>query len=364
MVLPDLVPLEAASKTYQEFGARFRAPPTPPCFTFGTLPGFLAPDLYSETEIGSVGCTTLHTAEVIFDGIIMQDGAALWSLSLNHPRAHVQAVLSGQAAGWANLPVRRVEGQAAIIHGPGFDIFGHWLTDFLPRLYALHLAGIDIQKIKLMLPASSPRFVRQFLSLIGVPGENLVWHDQRAERLMPDELVMPSLFRLRSRFHPLFVQATHFWLERFAAHAGLPDQAMTDRRLFISRARLSGARRLRERAAIEARAIQAGYELVFPETMSLSQQIQIFRSASRVLGEYGSGLHGSIFAPPGSVICALRGTSHHPGFAQSGLAERSRQPMGYVFGSSPQHAGDHEFSIDVAAFEHGLAAVEAIASIS
>jgi len=364
MVLPDLMPIEAASHTYEEFGAPFRAPPKPPCFTFGTLPGFLAPDLYAETGIGGVGCYRLQASEVIFDGIVMQNGAALWSLALNHPRAHVQAVLTAQAAGWASLPVRRVEGQVAVIHGPGFDIFGHWLIDFLPKLFVLHRAGIDIQKIKLLLPASSPPFVRHFLSLIGIPNENLVWHDQRAERIAPDELVMPSVFRLRSRFHPLFVQATRFWLDRFSASAGLPDHAAADRRIFISRARLSGGRRLRERGAIEARALQAGYELVFPESLALAQQIRLFRSASHVLGEYGSGLHGSIFSQPGSVICALRGTSHHPGFAQSGLAEISDQPIGYVFGQSPEHAGDHEFSIDAGAFEHALSAMEALASMT
>jgi capsular polysaccharide biosynthesis protein len=252
--------------------------------------------------------------------------------------------------------VRHVDGQVAIIHGPGFNIFGHWLADFLPRLFALH-RGCDIQKIKLALPTTSPPFARHFLYLISVPDENLVWHDQKAERLPPDELVLPSVFRLRSRFHPLVEEATRFWLDRFFADTALPEGARADRKLFISRARLSGARRQRDRAAIKARAAQADYELVFPETLPLSQQIQVFRSASHLLGEYGSGLHGSIFSPLGTIICVLRGTSHHPGFAQSGLAERFGQEIGYVFGATPEHAGDTEFSIETAAFEHALSAM-------
>jgi capsular polysaccharide biosynthesis protein len=298
---------------------------------------------------------------VTFDGIILHQGAALWSLALNHPRRHVQSVMSAQAAGWAGLPVRRIAGQAAVIHGPGFDVFGHWLLDFLPRLFGLRRAGIDIQKIKLVLPASSPGFVLKFLHGIGIPDENLVWHDQHAERVAPDELVVPTLFRLRSRFHPLFEPATRFWLDLFAGPDGWRDIAGGERRLFISRARLSGARKLRERVAIEARATAAGYELVSPETLALRQQILLFRSATHILGEYGSGLHGSMFAPPGCVICALRGTSHHPGFAQSGLAERFGHTIGYVFGATPEHAGEQEFSIDMASFEHALAAMEAFA---
>jgi capsular polysaccharide biosynthesis protein len=362
MVLPAFVAIEQALQdaggrvSYQAFGAAFRAPPPPPSFIFGTLPGFLAPDLFGETEIGGVGCYRLHDAQVIFDGIILQRGTALWSLALNHPLGHVRAVLSAQAAGWASLPVRRIAGQVAVIHGPGFDIFGHWLIDFLPRLYGLHRAGVDIADIKFVLPVQTPGFARSLLERIGIPAENLIWHDQKAERLEPDALIVPSLFRLRSRFHPLMVAATRFWLDRVAG-GGAPGP--TGRRLFVSRKRVASARMLRNRADIEARAMGEGYEIVAPETMTLPEQITLFGAARHILGEYGSGLHGSLFAPPGTTVCALRGTSHHPGFAQSGLAERFGHTVGYVFGATPEHAGDHEFSIDTGAFDAALSAMQA-----
>jgi capsular polysaccharide biosynthesis protein len=301
--------------------------------------------------------------QVTFDAIILLRGAALWSLALNHPRNHVQAVMGAQAAGWAGMPVRRVPGQAAILHGPGFDIFGHWLIDFLPRLYGLHLAGVNIETIRFILPAATPEFARRTLALIGIPNENLVWHDQRTERIAPDELVVPTMFRLRSRFHPLFADATRFWQDRLIGQRGSPNVDGRGRSIFVSRSRVHSARKLLNRAAIEARAAAAGYEIVCPELLSLLQQIGLFRSATRLMGEYGSGLHGSIFAPTGIMICALRGTSHHPGFAQSGMAERFGQNIGYVFGNTPEHAGDHAFEIDMAAFENSLQATDAWASV-
>ena len=364
MVPADILPIETAHQrndglvSYTKFAGPSVSPPRPPCFIFGAMPGCLAPDLYGQAETGEVGCYRLHEAQLTFDAIILHHGAALWSLALNHPLPHVQAVMSAQAAGWAELPVRRIAGQAAILHGPGFDIFGHWLIDFLPRLYGLHLAGFNIETLRLVLPAATPDFARHILNRIGIPSENLVWHDQHAERIAPDELLVPTLFRLRSRFHPLVVAATRFWRDRFCGDEDGWRADGGDRRIFVSRRRLSSARVVHNRVAIEARAAAAGYEIVFPEALSLFEQIRLFRSATCILGEYGSGLHGSIFARPGTVLCALRGTSHHPGFAQSGLAERFDQNIGYVFGETPEHAGDHAFSIDMAAFEDALAAAD------
>jgi capsular polysaccharide biosynthesis protein len=350
--------------TYEEFGGKVHTPPAPPCFIFGTLPGYLAPDLYGEAKIGGVGCYRLRDAQVVFDGIMLAQGAALWSLALNHPRPHVHAVMSAQARGWADLPVRRVVGQAAIIHGPGFDIFGHWLVDFLPRLYGLTCAGHNIETMTFILPSSTPLFARTYLRAIGVKDENIVWHDQLGERIAADELVVPTLFRLRNRFHPAFVPATRFWSDRLGSIEACTPAGGDQRRIFVSRSRLGGARQLRLRGAIETCAAAAGYEVVFPETMSVEQQIRLFRSARHIVGEYGSGMHGSIFARPGSVICALRGTSHHPGFAQSGLAERFGQKIGYVFGETPEHAGDHPFEIEIDAFKSALSATQAWASVN
>jgi capsular polysaccharide biosynthesis protein len=364
MVLPDIVPIEHAAARhdglvlYEEFAGPLRTPPKPPCFIFGTMPGHLAPDLYGETEIGAVGCFRLRDARIVYDGIVLQRSTAFWSLALNQPRHHVQAVLSAQAAGWATLPVRHIEGPVAVIHGPGYDIFGHWLVDFLPRLYGLHRAGFNIETLCFVLPKATQRVARLFLNLIGIPDKNLVWHDQLVECIAADDVLVPTLYRLRNRFHPLFVPATRFWRERFDERAGVPQEEAAERRIFVSRRNLASARQLRNRAAIETCAADAGYEIVCPETLSIQQQIRLFRSATRIFGEYGSGLHGSIFARPGSLVCALRGTSHHPGFLQSGLAASFEQNAGYVFGEAPQHAGDHPFSIDVDAFKTAMRVAE------
>jgi len=360
-----LMALEEAAKltehpiSYVEMASAARSPPPPPAFIFGPLPAYLTPDLFSDYEVPAVGCYHLRDVQVTFDAIILLQGKPLWSLGLNHPPSHVPSALAGNVPDFDRLPVRRIPGQAAIIHGPGYNIFGHWLIDFLPRLYVLRRAGYDITNLNIILPAAAEAFGPEFLRRIGIPAENIVWHDHKAELLQPDELIAPTILRLGNRFSPLLGAATQFWIERVCNPAGARPWANKRRRLFISRSQHPSNRDFRTRAAIEQRATEAGYEIVHPERLTLPDQIQLLHSAGRIIGEYGSGLHGALCAPAGTAVCALRGTSHHPGFAQSGLAEVFGHHLGYVFAETPRFAEDQVLDMDIETFDLALAAMEA-----
>lgn len=364
MTWPDFQPIEAAAEradgrvVYQEFAPAERAPAPPPVFTFGPLPGYLAQDLYAEWEIGAVGCYRLRGARLTWDAIALLGNTALWSLALNHPEHHVRSVLERNVPGWASLRLRQVAGQAAIIHGPGFDVFGHWLIDFLPRLYVLRRAGLNIEALTFILPSATPSYAREFLRLIGIPDGNLVFYDQKTEAIQAEEILVPTVLRLKNRFHPLIVAATRFWLDRFRQNAGIQEEPLGHRRIFVSRGNHPSHRRLASRQKFEAIAQSAGYEIIHPQTLSLPDQVRLFASAGRIVGEYGSALHSAIFAPEHTFVGALRGTSHHPGFAQSGLAERFGHRLGYVFGPTPEHAADAAFDIAESAFANALSAID------
>lgn len=317
------------------------------------MPAYLAADLFAEFDLGGVGCYRLHQAQITADAVLLHNGQALWSLALNHPEHLVARIAAQDRTGW---PVRRVAGQVAILHGPGYDVYGHWLVDFLPRLYVLSLAGFDILRLKFVLPADIPGFALEFLRLIGIPAAHLVRHESRSELIEADECVVPTILRLKSRLSPLFNAASQFWIERFRANAGLGAKPPTGQKIFVSRAAAQGNRTLKNRAQIEEMAVRAGYRIVHPQALPLPDQCAIFAGATEIAGEYGSGLHGSIFAPPGAVICALRGTSHAPGFVQSALAAACGHQIGYVFAPSDEHAIGQAIDIDPGLFGKALEA--------
>ena len=364
MTLPDFQTIEAAAErtdgrvVYQAFAPAQRAPAPPPLFTFGPLPGYLAQDLYAEWEIGAVGCYRLRDARLTWDAIALIGNEVLWSHALNHPEHHVRSVLERNVPGWASVRLRHVPGQAAIIHGPGFDVFGHWLIDFLPRLYVLRRAGLKIEALTFVLPTAMPGYAHEFLRLIGIPEGNMLFYDQKTELVQAEEFLVPTVLRLKNRFHPLIVAATRFWLDRFRQNAGILETPNAKERIFVSRRNHLSHRRLASRKKFEAIAQDAGYAIVHPQDLTLADQVRLFASAGRIVGEYGSALHSAIFAPEGTFVCALRGTSHHPGFAQSGLAERFGHRLGYVFGPTPEHAADAPFDIAEGAFITALEAID------
>ncbi len=357
---PALCPIEAAAGAeYTALAPAFSALARPPAFLFGPMPGYLARDIFGEFGVGGVGLYRLAEARVTFDGVVIQGGVGLWSLALNHPDYLVARVLAADGGRRMALPARHVPGPAALLHGPGYNVFGHWLVDFLPRLFVLSQAGFDIAALRYILPADAPGFASTFLRLIGVPADNIVVHDHRTEVMAPDALLIPTILRRQSRLSPLFAAATAYWADRVAAsHAVLSEEG---RRLFVTRGAAAPNRHLGNRARIEAIAAEAGYEIVQPETLPLPAQIALFRGARRIVGEYGSGLHGAMFARPGAAVCALRGTSHHPGFVQSAIADVCGHHCGYVFGPTPEHAADQIFTIDEPDFRRALEAAALLA---
>jgi capsular polysaccharide biosynthesis protein len=57
---------------------------------------------------------------------------------------------------------------------------------------------------------------------------------------------------------------------------------------------------------MEKMAVARGFDIVRPEELSLLNQVELFRSASCILGEHGSGMHGAVFADPGTVVAVVR----------------------------------------------------------
>lgn len=327
------------------------APPAPEFF-FGAVPAFLSLTLFAEFDMGAAGCYGIRQGRITSDGVVLHRQTALWTQAFNHPDYHVRMIV--EPSGWNRgaLPVRYIPGRAAVIHGPGYAVYGHWLVDFLPRLHLLALAGHDLSQIRFVLPADLPGFARDFLQMAGIPLENILFHDHDREQLLFDELIVPTVLRTQSRLHPLFRAASDFWVDR-AGFPAPPDAPF--RKIFISRGGVTSGRVLTNRTALESIASAEGFEIVRPETLPIREQISLFRQASHVIGEYGSGLHGTVFGPEKQSALVLRGTSIAPGFVQSGLAAAFGHRLGYVFGPSEAQAIDYAFTVEEQDFCLGLA---------
>ena len=324
-----------------------------PAFLLGDLPAEMTYAFFAETRTGPVRCYRLRQVNLTADGIVLAGENVLWTTLLNHPRYHV-ASITGELPTLGAMPGRRVAGPAVMLSGPGSHIYGHWLVDVLPRLFVLASCGYELAKLQFIVSASLPRFCHEFLQLLGIVEDQLIRHDERGELLEVEELLLPTNLRIGSQIHPLMKPAVAFLRDRISARSSVEPHSAPNRRLFVSREGGEPSRLLQNRGEIEAIAVAEGYEIVSPETLAIPEQIAMFASAAQIIGEYGSGLHNSVFAPPATVVMALRGTSHHPGFIQSGLGQVFRQPTGYVFSPTPIEAVDQLFRVSADAFRLGL----------
>jgi hypothetical protein len=328
-----------------------RSAPKPPIFLLGATNQLVTDELFTAVVTPAAGCYVLEDAAVAPTGVAMKAETAFCSPAFIHPPHHVVAVVD--RINTTSLPFRHVPGPLAVIYGPGHETHGHWLTDFMPRLAVLHDTGHDLSRLRYLVPPDLTEAAAELLRLSGIDAAQLVRYDYWQEVLCTDLLLMPTSPRLGNRMSPYFAQATAFWVAR--ARARLPPSAPGPRiHLFLSRGAAPQQRQLRNRAAIEDAARREGLVVVAPEKLSFAEQVALFGRADRITGEYGSALHNSIFSAPGTIICGLRGTSRHPGFIQSGIAEALRQQTGYVFGDTTGQDVAQRFDIDLAAFGHAL----------
>lgn len=346
---------------HDEFGIAFRrllprgqSPMRPPLFVLGD-PIDLAP-LYAQIATPELGCYEIRDAAIAPTGVALQEETAFCAQAFLHPPHHVIAIADRLNA--APLPTRHVPGPLAVIEGPGHETWGHWLTDFLPRLAVLAECGWDIAALRFVVPPDLAPFATELFRLCGIGSERLIVNRHWREVLTTDLLVMPTSLRVEDRLSPFFAEATRFWQRRWAIRMNIPA-ARFPARIFLSRAGATGTRVMLNRSEIEHEAKRRGLAVLRPETLSLPEQAALFRGARLIVGEYGSALHNSVFAGPGTLVCGLRGTARHPGFYQSGIATALDQQAGYVLGATPGQDVEQRFKIAPAAFHQAIDILDA-----
>lgn len=219
------------------------------------------------------------------------------------------ADLSGVAAEWhkitaESIPHRNridVAEPAITVITPGHKIYGHWLVDILPRLHVARAAlGADFYKRVILLPSDTPKWAISLIHHLFDINLAFRYYDIDMDILYCQDVCVPSFPQsLRMNFHPIV--------------RGLYDPFRAskpgERKLCVSRRNIEGkssgvVKSFAQRDVFEEFALIHKFEIVYPEEMALPDQIAMMHSARVIVGEYGSALHGSVFAAPGTIVGA------------------------------------------------------------
>lgn len=207
-----------------------------------------------------------------------------------------------------------IEEPALLVFGPGSSIYGHWLLDFMPRIYiAQELLGSALDDFVLPLPADTPEWVvRMIHTFCGIGPDRFRHYSRFDDLLVCRRACLPSYAHGGVRgdyvLHPLM----RTLYDRF----GNPGATRMKRRICLSRRdqerHTYGKWRIFEnRQMLEDMAVARGFEIVRPETLGFPEQVELLRSASCILGEHGSGMHAAVFADPGTIVATIGAWNRH-----------------------------------------------------
>lgn len=186
--------------------------------------------------------------------------------------------------------------------------FGHFITETITTLWPSRqpVEGIVFHKYH-RLPIVQEDWMLRLLELAGHGGQQVeVVGKQRAVRV--DELVVPSRTVVASGW--ALPEARRVW-DKVASSfrgGGGPHSVYLSRTLFNSAIAVSGGkpRTSPERdRALDRRFADAGFEVIYPETLTVEQQLQAVAGAELLAGASGSALHLSAFAPRGAKVIEL-----------------------------------------------------------
>jgi len=228
---------------------------------------------------------------------------------------------------------------------PGMYIYGHWLIDLLPKLYLLQ-QQIDFKKYKIVLPNDIPSYSLDFLKMIGLDNSNLIYFDPAKEILECKLVILPTKCRIIDGSWLAPYVGTMY--DEIASKIEVKDTNLP-KRLYLSRRRLKKQfRKLVNREEVSDLIISNGFTEIFPEDYSLSDQLQLYKNAELMVGEFGSALHNSLFSNKDLKVISLQ-SSHIPLLVQWGICNVKGQTCSLIFGETTEirKSINSDFKIDL-----------------
>jgi hypothetical protein len=199
---------------------------------------------------------------------------------------------------------------AVMLCGWASEHFGHWVPEYLCRLAYLeqHPRFADLP---ILVDAGMPPQHLDFLRLLAA---NPIVELAENTAVHVGELVVAS----PSIFFPVHLKAGHevppesqgglplggFRYMQARVAERLPPQGPAERRLYLSR-RNSSWRRLTNEDEVCAALSGRGFEVLYPEDMSVEEQVRMYQQARIVVAPNGSSLLNAVFAPKDLKLLVL-----------------------------------------------------------
>lgn len=212
----------------------------------------------------------------------------------------------------------------------GFNIYGHWLIDFLPRL--AFCESLLEQGFKVVVPKGTPKYAFELFKYFGLEKDRIIEHDYKYQILKCKQAIIPTASRSGhdlSHVHPCIGK----YFDKIIGRCNIMKNDATPYIYLTREGERNQMRRLINRDVIENTLGKFPFVTIQPEKLSFLEQFTLYKNAKVIIGEYGSALHNSLFGSQELQVISLSG-NHILSFIQHRLCEVKDQQIGYVFGEA------------------------------
>lgn len=198
------------------------------------------------------------------------------------------------------LPAVRFEDPVIHILHPQCRIYGHFLLEAVlkvPYIQALRSMGYQLRTF---IPSGFPRFVKEVLLEL-LPEDDLVIA-RDGESYFFKTIISPH-FNQGYLLSPVQIAwCSTLFSDRVSIEA---KELYSHDKVFLMRKTKNVFRHLGKVDELFYELQKKGFHAVFPETLSLKQQCNLFRRVRIVAGDYSSSMHNMIFSSPGTKLISF-----------------------------------------------------------
>jgi capsular polysaccharide biosynthesis protein len=196
-------------------------------------------------------------------------------------------------------PMPEVVEETAVLMGP-LGHYGHFSIETQERIPTILEWPEALKAVRVVSGHASPAVEKTF-DILGVPlGRRFSIQPDKWYRFR--RLLVPSIASQRP--------ALSDWPIRKLRHRFPKPRVDSSRsRIFLDRAGMD-KRQLGNQGALLPLLREAGFTIVQPETLDLTEQIELFSNAAVVLGVIGSGFYNAVWCRPGTRVAMIVNTGY------------------------------------------------------
>ena len=205
--------------------------------------------------------------------------------------------------------------EAFSLLGAHTDFFGHWMSEYVPKYVAARLSGL-MPNVPVLIDSHMPSPHRELLNLLYGASFSFVeipaFTSVQVSRLWcapalsyfplhgigNERFSWQAVSASPTRFEPIVRDMQRRFDDACNVSNGVASRLYLARRGFRHR-------RLVNHDAIEQVARDLGFEIVYPEDLTFSEQAAKARNADIIVAPEGSAIFLSVFARPGTTVCIL-----------------------------------------------------------